>query len=115
MNAVISLYDNFLIYYPNVFFPAISVVGILALIFIIKFILQLGKKVRIIFKEINNDLGQKRIKIKKKSLIKFILNFLRFIVKILVIIFTSINRFLTYLELQLKKIVKKIGKEILID
>lgn len=123
MNLLIDLYDNALIYYPNAFFLIVFIVSILGLIFLIKSIIILNGKIKKVIKEVNYELRQikiKKIKSRKIRIIKFsptktIFNFLKFVVKIVKIILAFVNIFFKYLEQQILKLVRKIGKEILID
>ena len=84
---LIDLYDNVLIYNPNIFFPVIISVGILILILIINLAFLLGKKITIVPKEINNNLRKiKRIKLQKVYRIrlsptKLMINIIKSIIK----------------------------------
>ena len=134
MDYLISLYDNALIYYPNVFFAALFFIIVLGIVSISIGIILIGKKIKVILKQIRNNLKQiKRIKIKEKKKISFapivrvffekkrtslvcIIGFLIiFFGRAIKVTFIRINTALGYIESQTEKIIKKIGKEVLID
>lgn len=140
MEELISLYDNSLIYYPNIFLPGVFFLSIVGVISISVGIIALSRKVRRVAKELKRNLYNKN-NVKKKvslvsmtSLIAITLLFLSrkkiFFIHITKLFLTQANillarlelQFLTEanillarLELQIRKIVKKIAKEILID
>lgn len=116
MSLLIYLYDNSLIYYPNVFFPLLFLLSILGIILVSIGIIILGKQIRRVIKEIKSNLRQKkRIKKEKKtSFIQAVLFLIIFFVHMIKVIFIKINTMLEYIEFKVEKIVKKIGKEILI-
>lgn len=132
MELLISLYDNSLIYYPNVFFATLFLIGILAILLTIKGTIYLKRELKKIIIGIEKDINKIQVSkirintlrigknlssanvIKKflaKKLIKSFRNVLRFIKNI----FIWINVGLEYLQLKIEKIFKKIGKEIFIE
>ncbi len=134
MEILISFYDNALIYYPNVFFLAVFFFSILGVIAMGIGIIVLWKKTRKVIQEINSNLKQiKRIRInegkkipfaqiirdffqrKSISLVYFIRALTIFFVNMIRIFFISINTGLEYIESQTERIVKRIGKEVLIE
>lgn len=138
MELLISFYDNALIYYPNVFFAILFLIGLLGCFFLIKASIYLGKgmiflsrEVQRISKEIKNDLKQvKRKEGKRMSFVPMVRVFferkklsLVYIIRVLTISFVHmirvtfirINTALGYIESQTEKIIKKIGREILIE
>ena len=122
MSSLIDLYDNALIYYPNIFFTLLSIFTIFGLFLLLKVLFAFKKEFKRVVSEINKDLRRIKIKgIKTKkipqvefSLTDIFLILLKFIFKFTIAIVSLINIFLTYIELQTKKIARKIGKEILI-
>lgn len=127
MALLISFYDNALIYYPNIFFVALFFISILGIILVSIGIIVLGKKIRRVIEEIKRNLSetsiskesnikQRKRKEEKKisfvSIIRFSTISLAYMIKV---IFFKINTALGYIELQTERIVKKIGKEILIE
>ena len=133
MDFLISLYDNSLLYYPNVFFATLFLFGILVLILILKGIIYTIKELKKIVRDIKNDIGNIRIsqirikKIKidknlslasffiKEFLIKKFIKSFKGALKIIKIIVIRINASLQYLQLKIEKIFKKIEKEIFIE
>ncbi len=116
MDELISLYDNALIHYPNVFFPLLLFLGILVIISVSIEVIVLSRKVRRVVEEIKNNLNNKK---KKASFVLIIIVFLKRN-KILFIQPTKAflirtNALLVRLTSQIEKIVKKVGKEVLID
>lgn len=122
MEFLISLYDNALIYYPNVFFAMLFFIGILGIILVSIGIIALWKEVRRVIKEMKSSLKQvKRIKKEERKRTPFvqIINvfFARnriFFLQAVRVIFIKINAILVRAESQIEKIIKKIGEEILI-
>ncbi|QQG40378.1 MAG: hypothetical protein HYV37_02290 [Candidatus Levyibacteriota bacterium] len=90
MEELISLYDNVLIYYPNVFLLVLFFLSILGII-----------KVRRVVEEAKRELNNKK---KKSSFVSIARVFL-----------IRINTLLARHEIQIKKIVKKVGKQVLIE
>lgn len=134
MDALISFYDNVLIYYPNVFFVALFFISILGIILVSIAIIALWKKIRKIIGEIKSNLEQiKRIKIKERKGISLVpmarvffeknkISFAHIIrlltisfVQMVRVFFIRINKALGYIESQIEIVIKKIGKEILIE
>lgn len=123
MNSLIDLYDNALIYYPNIFLSLLGIFTILGLFFLLRVLFAFKKEFKRVVSEINTDLRRikiKGIKTKKMPQIKFSLTdifliLLKFIFKFIITIVSLINNFLTYIELQTKKIARKIGEEILTE
>lgn len=128
MKELISLYDNVLIYYPNVFFPVLFFLGIILIIFVIKGIVFLSKGTVLVIREIKRELKnrvkqrKKQVKIKQKERISFIqviedifkknkAPFLRN-AKITFFRICTTSIFITS---KIEKIIKKIKKEILIE
>jgi len=134
MDELISLYDNGLIYYPNIFFAVLFLIGILGIILVSIEIIVLGKKIRRVIEEIKSNLKQKkriekeekkktsfaqmiRVFFQRKSiLLVYITRALTvFFAHMVRVVFIRINTTLGYIESQTEKIIKKIGKEILIE
>ena len=131
MEFLISLYDNALIYYPNVFFAVLFFISILVIILVCIGIIVLWKKIGRVIEEIKNDL--KQIKIKERNRISFVpklrVFFERkkissfytvrvstvFLIRVVRVTFIRVNTILGYIESQAERIIKKIGKEILIE
>lgn len=117
MELLIVLYDNALIYYPNIFLPAIILVGALTLLLVLKFIVIFSKIIIIIFKELISDAGQLR---KIKHNVKFsptdrIITLLKLLIEHIRKSLSSMNVFAKYLEQKIRELVKRIGKEVLVD
>ena len=116
MEELISLYDNALIYHPNVFLPVLFFLSILGIIFVSIGIIVFGRKVRRVAREVENNLKNKKRKTSfVKNIIVFLIRKKIFFTRIKKIFFTQTNTVLIRLNLQIEKIVKKVGKEILID
>lgn len=122
MELLISFYDNALIYYPNVFFPVLFSLSILGIIFVSTGIIVLCKKIRRVAEEIKINLHNKKKKVPSVSITRIFLKrkkiffaYIIFFVYIAKVFFTRINTLLARFELQIKKIVKKVGKEILVE
>ena len=131
MEILISFYDNALIYYPNVFFAVLFFISILVIILVCIGIIVLWEKIGRVIEEIKNDL--KQIKIKERNRISFVpmlrVFFERkkissfytvrvstvFLIRVVRVTFIRVNTTLGYIESQTEKIIKKIGKEILIE
>lgn len=109
MNELISLYNNSLIYFPNIFFLLLLLLGIIAVFFLSKVSVLAKKKAALYVKKLKKNV--KQIHINKKSRIKTGLSINRIIKNILIII----NLIFLYIEVKTDKIIKKIEKEILID
>lgn len=108
MKLLIDLYDNALIYYPNVFFIILFFLSILGIIFVSVGIIALSKEVKRVAEE------RKKISFVQIISVFFERNTI-FFLRIMIATFIRINRVLGYIESQTKKIFKKIGKEILIE
>lgn len=131
MEFLISFYDNALVYYPNVFFAILFFVSILGIIIVNIGVILLWKKVKRVIQEIKNDLKQIRIKERKKisfsqmiriffqrkkiSFFYFVRVSTVFLIRMVRVAFIRTNTALGYIESQTEKIIKKIGKEILIE
>ncbi|MDO8659057.1 MAG: hypothetical protein Q7K54_00475 [Candidatus Parcubacteria bacterium] len=122
MMEFISLYDNALIYYPNIFFPTLFFLSILGIIFLSIEIIVISKKVRRFTEEIKRNLYNKKKKASFVSITRFFLKrkkiffvYIIFFIYITKVFFIRMNTQLVRFELQIEKIVKKIGKEILIE
>lgn len=134
MEFLISFYDNALIYYPNLFFAVLFFIGILGIILVSIGIIIFGKKIGRVMEEIKSSLKQiKRIKRNERKKIPFaqiirvfferkkisfvcIIRYLTIsFVHMIKVNFIRINTALGRIESQTEKIIKKIGKEILID
>ena len=131
MEILISFYDNALIYYPNVFFAVLFFISILVIILVCIGIIVLWKKIGRVIEEIKNDLKQiKRKEIKKISLAQMTRVFFErkkisffytvristvFLIRVVRVTFIRVNTILGYIESQAERIIKKIGKEILIE
>ena len=131
MEILISFYDNALIYYPNVFFAVLFFISILVIILVCIGIIVLWKKIGRVIEKIKNDL--KQIKIKERNRISFVpiirVFFERkkissfyavrvstvFLIRVVRVTFIRVNTILGYIESQAERIIKKIGKEILIE
>lgn len=116
MKELISLYDNALIYYPNVFFPVLFSLSILGIISVSIKIIVLSRKIRRVVEEIRSNLNNKK---KKASFVPITRVFLKrkkiFFIQITKVFLIRTNMLLVRLELQIEKIAKRIGKEVLID
>jgi len=109
MNELISLYNNSLIYFPNIFFLLLLILGPTAVFFLSKVSILAKKKAAVYIKKLKENV--KQIHINKKSRIKTGLSIKRIIKNILIII----NLIFLYIEVKTDKIIKKIEKEILIN
>ncbi len=99
MELLISFYDDFLIYYPNIFF-------IFSFLICILFIILAFKITRYILKKDIRSFG--KMQLQSIKIINFpIVPLLRF--------FEKINKILEYLKIKVEIILKRIGREILID
>lgn len=133
MEFLISLYDNALIYYPNVFFLVVFFLSILGVITIGIGIIVVWKKIKRVIQEVKSNLKQikkigrgerKRMSLapmvriffeKKKILLAYIIRFLATSFAYTIrVFFVRINTVLGYIESKTKKIVKKIEEEIFI-
>lgn len=131
MALLTSFYDNALIYYPNVFFAALFFMSILGIVVVSIGIIVLWGKIRRVIEEIESSLKQiKRRERKKISFFQMIRVFfqrktisLAYIIRALIVFlvymvrvfFIRINTALGHIESQTEKIIKKIGREILIE
>lgn len=109
MNELISLYNNSLIYFPNIFFPLLLISTIIAIFFLTKVGILAEEKIAIYVIKLKKIF--KQIYINKKPTKKTGSSIKRIIKDILII---SKLIFL-HIEVKTDKIIKKIGKEILID
>lgn len=109
MNELISLYNNSLIYFPNIFFLLLLILGIIAIFFLSEVSILAKEKAVIYVKKLKQNV--KQIHINKKPRIKTGLSIKRIIKNILIII----SLIFLYIEIKTDKIIKKIEKEILID
>lgn len=103
MEFLISFYDNTLIYYPNIFFVGSFFISILGVILVSIGIIVFGKKIRRSFFE--------RKKISFVYIIRLLITPLIYMIGFTI---NRINLALGYIESQTERIIKKIGKEILI-
>lgn len=119
MELLISLYDNALIYYPNISLPLFGLLIVFGLFFLLKIVAALVQSLRKTVSEINRDLKHisiKDIKIKKISEIKLsLVNILLTSFRLIITIISSIINALLYVALHIRRILKKIRKEILIE
>lgn len=134
MESLISLYDNALIYYPNVFFAVLFFISIIGIILVSIGIIVLWKKIRRVIEKIKSNLkeirGIKRNERKKTSFAQIIRVFFQrksisfvYSVKVSIVFlvhtargfFIRINRALEHVESHTQRIAKKIGKEIFIE
>lgn len=109
MNELISLYNNSLIYFPNIFFLLFLILGTIAVFFLTKASILIKEKAAVYVKKLEKNF--KQIHINKKSRIKTGSSIKRITKNILIII----NLIFLYIEVKTDKIIKKIEKEILID
>lgn len=106
MNSLISTYDNFLIYYPNVFFPAVFLFGIVGLAILIKAIISFDKIILRLVKKAG----------KKKYYVNlFIQKNIKLVMPSVKNLFILGNESLGYFQLHVGKIIKNIKKEIFIE
>lgn len=131
MEELISLYDNTLIYYPNVFFVVLFFTGILGTIIVGIGISILRERVRRAIKKIKSSLKRIKVEEKKKTpfnqmasiflqkkrtsavyIIKTSIVFFIYIIRTAVI---RANTLLISIESQTERVIRKIGKEILIE
>lgn len=122
MELLISFYDNALIYNPNLFFIVLFSLSILGIVFVSIGIIVLGKKIRRFTEEIKRNLNSKKKKVSPISVTKALLKrkkifliYFIFFIHIIKVFLIQINTLLVWLELRIKKIVKKVGKEILTE
>ena len=134
MDFLISLYDNSLLIYPNIFFVALFFVGILGIILISVGTFFLWKQIKKVIKEIKSNLKQiRRIKkeegsktpflqmirvlVRRKSLssLYIVKVLIVFIPRIIGIFFILMNEIIEQIGLRTEKIIRKIGKEIFIN
>jgi hypothetical protein len=113
MELLISFYDNALIYYPNIFFAALFFVSFLGII-------VLWRKVKRIIEEIKSNLKQiKKEKSKKMHIGQIIRIFIAgnriLFLQVAIAIYVRTNKAFVHVESQVEKIIKKIGREILIE
>lgn len=117
MNFLIDLYDNFLIYDPNIFFPLLFLLSILGIILLVKLTVFLSKESKGIVKEIKISL--RKIKLKKRWRIKIPKSKLRInifnLIKFVNDFVTEVNNILGHSRFKVEKIIMKIKKEIFID
>lgn len=117
MNFLIEIYDNFLIYYPNIFFPFLFLLSIVGIFLLFRLIIFLNKKSRRIAREIKINLSKiivkKRVRIKIVSS-KFTISIF-YPVKVICNSIAKISNIFEHLKLRIKKIIARIKKEVLID
>lgn len=117
MNSLINLYDNSLIYYPNIFFPLFLLFSILGIILLVIVSLLLVREFTKIYKEIRINLS--KIKIKKRKGIKISTSKLTikvfYLIKFAWNFIVKINNMLRHLKLKMEKIIMKIKKDVLVD
>ncbi len=109
MNELINLYNNSLIYFPNIFFLLLLILGTTAIFFLTIVSILAKEKAVIYINKLKKNIKQihinKKPRMKKGSSIK----------RIVKNIFIIINLIFLYIELKTDKIIKKIEKKILID
>lgn len=110
MNELVNLYNNSLIYFPNIFFLLLLIVGTIAVFFLTKVSILAKEKAEMYVKKLKKNIKQIHLN-KKTSRVKTGSSISRIIKNILVII----NLIFLYIEVKTDKIIKKIEKEILID
>lgn len=127
MDILISLYDNLLIYHPNIFFTTLFLIGILGIILTINGIIYLNRELKKIIREIKNDIGKagthRKIKIDKdlsfshleKFVIRVFMKTFGYILCVIRKILLGINAGFEYLQLRTERVFKKIEKEIFIE
>lgn len=119
MILLVSLYDNFLIDYPNIFFTllVITLGSILFLVFkIIPASIEAFKASVRATKESIGQIG--RIRGKKIDVPKFTINIVpvtKTVFRALMVGVSSVNDFFKFSEKKISKLIEKIAKEILID
>lgn len=117
MNFLIDLYDNFLIYYPNIFFPLLFLLSILGIILLVKLTVFLSKESKRIVKEIKISLS--KMKIKKRKGIKISTSKLAknifYVIKLVWNFIAKMSNKLKNIKLKVDKTLMKIKKEVLID
>ena len=113
MELLISFYDNSLIYYPNIFFPALFLLCVLGVVFLIKRVIYINKEFRKIVKEIKSNLSKVGTNNRSKFLTRSVN--ISFYIKFIGNLFIGINKLLKYFLLKIESVLKRIGKEILID
>lgn len=109
MEELFFLYDNLLIYYPNIFFLLLLALLIVGSITLYNIAILANKKIKNYLKEFKTYI--KKIKIKKTPRIKtrFPLNkIIKNLLLIIVLLFI-------YVEVKTERIIKRIEKKILID
>lgn len=133
MIFLISLYDNALIYYPNIFFAVLFFISVLGIVAISIGTILLGKEIKRVLKKIKSNLREKekigreekrkasyvqmvRALFQRKSILPaYIIRALTvFFVRMVRVLFIRINTALEYSESQTEKIIEKIEKEIFI-
>jgi len=102
MNQLIIAYDNILIYYPNVFFTLLLLISFLLATYLFKSLISIFDKKKL------RKLWKLNYKPKSKNLRRFPLF-------VLVGFLEAINKTLDYFQCKIEKILKKIGKEILLE
>lgn len=90
---LITLYDNLLIYYPNIFFPVFFILLVVASLALYHITILADKKIK------------KASRTKTRSPLRKIIKNIYLIIMLIFI----------YLEVKTEKIIKRIEKEILID
>lgn len=94
MFFLIFFYDNFLIYYPNIFFAVLLLLSIVAIILIIKGVIYLSQKIKKIVRETRNEINKIRIntiKIDKNLLVEKIIGIYKIALQIIKIYFLVIS------------------------
>lgn len=117
MNFLIEIYDNSLIYYPNLFFPILFLLSILGIVLLVRLIIFLSKESKGIARGIKINLS--KIKIKKRERVKFSTSKLTdnifYAVKSTRNFIIKINNTLRNIRQKIEKIMMRIKREVLID
>jgi hypothetical protein len=119
MAYIISFYDNSLLYYPNLFFVVLFIIGIIGITLISIGMVVFRKKAIIIIEGVRSNLKQtRRIRNNERKKISpaYIIEYATVsFIRIIKVIFIRVNRVLECVEFQVERIIKRIGKEILLD
>lgn len=115
MELLISFYDNFLIYHPNIFFPSLFLLCVLGVVFLIMGIISIRKGLKKIAKEVKSNLSKVGTNNRRKFPLSIQTINISFYTKFIANLFVGISQLLRYTQSKIEKILKRIGKEILID
>lgn len=111
MEELFFLYDNLLIYYPNIFFLLLLALLIVGSITLYNIAILANEKITNYLKEFKTYVKKIKIKIKKTPRIKTRFPLIKIIKNLLLIIILLF----TYVEVKTERIIKRIEKKILID